>query len=217
MLKDVYPDLSRVALMFNPDSAPYYDVYLRSFERIPRSIAVDVRAAPVRNTAEIEKVIAKLGQEPGSGLIAAADPFIVVQRDAILKSAKTHRVPTVSVSRQFVTEGGLMSYGPDPADIFRRAGSYIDRILRGEKAADLPVQSPTRFELVVNMITARALGLTVKDLPSAGRRGDRIGARFAAVHRVRYWHKADIALVAPHMSAIGDKADIRFCTAHVCF
>jgi len=163
MLKDVYPDLSRVALMFNPDSAPYYDVWLRSFEHIPRSIAVDVRAAPVRNTAEIEQVIAKLGQEPGSGLIAAADPFTVVQRDAILKSAKTHRVATISSSRQFVIEGGLMSYGPDPSDIFRRAGSYIDRILRGEKAADLPVQSPTRFELVVNMITARAFGLTVKD------------------------------------------------------
>jgi putative tryptophan/tyrosine transport system substrate-binding protein len=163
MLKDVYPDLSRVALMFNPDTAPYYDVYLRSFERIPRSIAVDVSAAPVRNTAEIEQVIAKLGQESGSGLIAAADPFIIVQRDTILKSAKTHRVPTISVYRQFVMEGSLMSYGPDPSDIFRRAGSYIDRILRGEKAADLPVQSPTRFELVVNMITARALGLTVKD------------------------------------------------------
>src|SRR5262249_35102300 len=124
MLKDVCPNLSRVALMFNPDSAPYYDVYLRSFERIPRSIAVDVSAAPVRNQAEIERVIAKLGQEPGSGLIVAADPFNLVQRDTILTSAKTHRVPAIYSYRQFVMEGGLMSYGPDPSDIFRRSGSY---------------------------------------------------------------------------------------------
>jgi putative tryptophan/tyrosine transport system substrate-binding protein len=91
MLKDVYPGLSRVALMFNPDCAPYYDVYLRSFERTPRSIAVEVRATPVRSSAEIERVIAQLGQKPGGGLIAASDPFIVVQREAILKSVKTHR------------------------------------------------------------------------------------------------------------------------------
>jgi ABC-type uncharacterized transport system substrate-binding protein len=163
MLKDVYADLSRVALMFNPDTAPYYDVYLRSFERLPRSIAVDVSAAPVHNVAEIEQVIAKLGQQPGSGLIASADPFIIVQRDAILRSVKTHRVPAISPYRLFVLEGSLMSYGPDPADIFRRAGSYVDRILRGEKAADLPVQSPIRFELVVNAIAAKSLGLTVRD------------------------------------------------------
>src|SRR6266446_6704981 len=163
MLKDVCPDLSRVALMFNPVTAPYYDVYLRSFERTPRSIAVDVSAAAVRDVTEIEEVIAKLGQQPGSGLIASSDPFIIFQRGAILRSAKTHRVPTVSSYRQFVLEGSLMSYGPDPSDIFRRAGSYVDRILRGDKAADLPVQSPIRFELVVNMIAAKALGLTIPE------------------------------------------------------
>ncbi len=163
ILKDVYPDLSRVALMFNPDTAPYYDVYLRSFERIARSIAVNVSAAPVRDIAEIERAIAKLGQEPGSGLIASSDPFIIVQRDAILRSAKVHRVPTISSYRQFVLEGSLISYGPDPSDIFRRTGAYVDRILRGEKTADLPVQSPIRFEMVINLATAKALGLTVRD------------------------------------------------------
>jgi putative ABC transport system substrate-binding protein len=163
MLKDVSPDLSRVTLMFNPDTAPYYDVYLRSFERMPWSIAVDVSAAYVRNVVEIEKVIAKLGREPGNGLIAPADPFIVVHREAILKSAEKHRVPMISAYRQFVSEGGLMSYGPDTADIFLRAGSYVDRILRGEKAADLPAQSPVKFELAVNLITAKAIGLTVPE------------------------------------------------------
>jgi putative ABC transport system substrate-binding protein len=161
MLKDISPDLSRVALMFNPDTAPYYDVYLRSFERMPWSIPVAVSAAPVRNAAEIEEVIAKLGREPGSGLIAPPDPFIIAQRDAILRSAQKHRIPAVYAYRQFVSEGGLMSYGPDTADIFRRAGSYVDRILRGEKAADLPAQSPVKFELVVNLMTAKAIGLAV--------------------------------------------------------
>jgi putative tryptophan/tyrosine transport system substrate-binding protein len=163
ILKDIAPDLSRVALMFNPDTAPYYDVFLRSFERQPRSVAVEVSAAPVRNTAEIEQVIARLAQQPGSGLIAASDSFVVFHRDAILKPAKMHRVPVISAYRQFVLEGSLVSYGPDPSDIFRRTGSYVDRILRGEKPADLPVQSPTKYELIVNIKTAKALGLQIPD------------------------------------------------------
>jgi putative tryptophan/tyrosine transport system substrate-binding protein len=163
MLKDVSPGLSRVALMFNPETSPYYDVYLRLFERMPRSIAVDVSAAPVSDETQIEQVIAKLGQEPGSGLIGASDTFIVVHRDAILRSAKAHRVPVVSAYKQFVLEGYPMSYGPDTADIFWRAASYVDRILRGEKAADLPVQSPIKFELFVNMPAVKALGLTVPE------------------------------------------------------
>jgi putative tryptophan/tyrosine transport system substrate-binding protein len=163
MLKDLSPDVSKVALMFNPDTAPYYDVYLRSFERQLRSVAVEVTAAPVRDAADIEQVIARLAQQPGSGLIAASDPFIVFHRDAILKPAQMHRVPVISDYRQFVVEGGLISYGPDASDIFRRAGSYVDRVLRGEKPADLPVQSPTKFELVINVLAAKALGLTMRD------------------------------------------------------
>ena len=116
MLKDVIPDLSRVALMFNPETAPYYDVYLRSFERESGSNAIEVMATPVRGAAEIETTIAKLGQNPGSALIAAADPFIVVQRDVIMRLAAKHRVPAIYAFRQFVSEGGLMSYGPDTAD-----------------------------------------------------------------------------------------------------
>jgi len=163
MLKDVSPGLSRVALMFNPETSPYYDVYLRLFERMPRSIAVDVSAAPVSDETQIEQVIAKLGQEPGSGLIAASDTFIVVHRDAILRSAKAHRVPVVSAYKQFVLEGYPMSYGPDTADIFRRLASYVDRVLKGEPPGNLPAQSPVKFELVVNLKTAKALGLSLRE------------------------------------------------------
>ena len=163
LLKDVFPNLSRVALMFDPDTSPYYDVYLRSLEHLPRPAGVDINAAPVRSDAEIEQIVARLGQETGSGLILAPDVFIINHREAVLRSVKTHGVPDLSAYKQFVREGGLMSYGPDTADIFRRAASYVDRILRGEKAADLPVQSPIRFELAINMTTAKALGLTIHD------------------------------------------------------
>jgi putative ABC transport system substrate-binding protein len=163
LLKDVSPNLSRVALMFDPDTSPYYDVYLRSLERLPRPIGVEINAAPVRNDTEIEQIIAELGRKTGSGLIAASDLFIINHREAVLRSVETHGVPNLSPYRQFVREGGLMSYGPDTADIFRRAASYVDRILRGEKAADLPVQSPIRFELAINLTAAKALGLTIHD------------------------------------------------------
>jgi len=147
--------------MFNPQTSPYYDVYLRSFEAMPRSIAVELTAAPVRDEAGIEAVIAKLGREPGGGLIVPPDVFTVVRRETIMKSAEQHRLPVVWSYRQFVTEGALMSYGPDTTDIFRRSASYVDRILKGEKPADLPVQAPTKYELVINLKTAKALGLEV--------------------------------------------------------
>jgi putative ABC transport system substrate-binding protein len=158
MLKDAIPDVSRVALMFNPDTAPYYDVYLRSFERESGSNAIEVMATSVRSAAEIETTIVNLGQNPGSALIAAADPFIIVQRDVIIRLAETHRVPAIYAYRQFVSEGGLMSYGPDTADIFRRAASYVDRILKGEKPAALPAQAPVKFELVVTSRLQNRLG-----------------------------------------------------------
>jgi putative ABC transport system substrate-binding protein len=163
MLKDAIPDASRVALMFNPDTAPYYNVYLRSFERESGSNTIEVMATAVRSAAEIETTIVNLGQNPGSALIAAADPFIIVQRDVIIRLAETHRVPAIYAYRQFVSEGGLMSYGPDTADIFRRAASYVDRILKGEKPAALPAQAPVKFELVVNLKTAKSLGLRIPE------------------------------------------------------
>jgi putative ABC transport system substrate-binding protein len=161
MLKDAVPNFSRASLMFNPALAPYYDVYLRSLETAFRSIKAEMIAAPVRETSEIEPIIIKLARDSGNGLIAAADPFILDNINTISRLTLQHRIPAISVYQQFVSEGGLMSYGPDPADIFRRAAGYVDRILKGAKPADLPLQAPDRFELAINLKTAKVLGLTV--------------------------------------------------------
>jgi putative tryptophan/tyrosine transport system substrate-binding protein len=163
LLGDVKPDLSQIALMFNPNTAPYYDAYIRSFKALPQQSSVEVTAAPVRSIAEIELGIAELGSKPGSGLIAAADPYILGVREAILRAANQHRVPVISPYRQFTLEGSLLSYGPDTIDIFRRSSSYVDRILKGEAPGNLPAQSPVKFELAVNLKTAKALGLSIRE------------------------------------------------------
>jgi ABC-type uncharacterized transport system substrate-binding protein len=161
MLKEAAPSVSRAVLMFNPDMSPQYYLYLRSFEAVPRSIAVEVTAAPVRNTAEVEEAFAKLGREPGGGLIVAPDAFTIVHHQLFIRLAQQHRVPAVHPNRSHVVQGALMSYGPDPYEMFRRSASYIDRILKGAKPADLPVQQPTKFELAINLKTAKALGIEV--------------------------------------------------------
>ena len=130
LLRDVKPDLSRVALMFNPETAPYYDRYVRSYKSSQLSVAVD--PMHVRSVAEVDLAIADLGREPRVALIAASDPYILTVREAILKAADQHRIPLISAYKQFVAEGSLMSYGPDTADLFRRSSSYVDRILKGE-------------------------------------------------------------------------------------
>jgi putative tryptophan/tyrosine transport system substrate-binding protein len=165
MLKEAVPGVSRATLMFNPDTSPYYYVYLRSFEAVPRSIAVEVTVAPVRDPGNVEEAIAKLGREPGNGLIVPPDAFTIVHHQLILimRLAQQHRLPAVYAFRAYVAQGALMSYGPDPYDNFRRSASYVDRILKGAKPADLPVQQPTKFELAINLKTARALGLRIPD------------------------------------------------------
>jgi len=163
MLKEVAPGVSRAVLMFNPDTAPHYYVYLRSFEAEPRSVAIEVTAAPVRDTAEIEAAFAKLGREPGGALIVAPDAFTIVHHPLFIRLAQQHRLPAVYNLRTYVAQGALMSYGPDPYDLFRRSASYVDRILKGAKPADLPVQQPTKFELAINLKTAKALGLQIPD------------------------------------------------------
>jgi putative ABC transport system substrate-binding protein len=159
MLKDVAPKISRANLMFNPTTVPYYDDYLRSFEAVAQSTKADVTALVVRQTDEIQSAIAKLARDPANGLITPADLFIIDNIRLIAQLTLQQRIPTISVYRQFVAEGGLMSYGPDIGDIFRRAAGYVDRILKGAKPADLPLQSPDKFELAINLKTAKVLGL----------------------------------------------------------
>jgi putative tryptophan/tyrosine transport system substrate-binding protein len=159
MLKDVAPKISRANLMFNPTMTPYYNDYLRSFEVVPQSTKADVTALAVRQTDEIQSAIAKLARDPSNGLIVPADLLIIDNIQMIAQLTVQERIPAISAYRQFVAEGGLMSYGPDTADIFRRAAGYVDRILKGAKPADLPLQSPDRFELAINLKTAKVLGL----------------------------------------------------------
>ena len=163
MLKEVAPSVTRAALMFSPDTSPHYHVYLRSFEAMPRSVAVEVTAAPVRDTAEVEKTIAKLGREPGGGVIVAPDAFTVVHHQLFIRLAQQHRLPAIYMYRTYAAEGALMSYGPDVYDMFQRSALYVDRILKGAKPADLPVQQPTKFELAINLKTAKALGLQIPE------------------------------------------------------
>jgi putative ABC transport system substrate-binding protein len=160
-LKEIAPGLVRTGLMFNPELAPYFHTYLREFVASRTNLPVEITAAPVHDAAEIEATIARLGDAPGGGLIAAPDPFVIANRDVIMRSAARYRVPAVSTLRRAVLEGALMSYGPDPSDIFRRTAGYVDRILKGANPRDLPVQQPTKFELVINLKTATALGLDV--------------------------------------------------------
>ena len=162
LLGDVKPDLSRVALMYNPDTAAYYDAYLSSFKALPQQFSVKVDAALVRSAADVERTVAELARDQSAGLIIAADVSTVAMRGVILQSTEQHRVPLIAPYRQFAVEGGLMFYGPDTADIFRRSSSYVNRILKGELPGNLPAQSPDKFELVVNLKTARALGLSVR-------------------------------------------------------
>jgi putative tryptophan/tyrosine transport system substrate-binding protein len=161
MLKEIAPSIRQVALMFNPQTAPYYPIYLREFGAVPATLTAELVAAPVRDEAEVEATIAALAHGPAGGLIAAPDPFVNTRRGLIMALAKRYRLPAIYSFRHYVTEGALMSYGPDTADIVRRSASYVDRILKGENPADLPIQQPTKFELVINLKTARSLGLDV--------------------------------------------------------
>jgi putative ABC transport system substrate-binding protein len=171
LLKEVAPDITRVTLMFNPQTTPHYLVFLRDFGAAAASLA-ELSATPVHDEAEIEAALTAFAREPGGGLIAAPDPFINTRRGLVLASAARHRLPAIYGFRQYVAEGALISYGPDAVDIVWRSASYVDRILKGEKPADLPVQAPTKFEVAINLTTAKMLGLTVP--PSLLARADEV-------------------------------------------
>jgi putative ABC transport system substrate-binding protein len=161
MLKQISPQSTRVAVMFNPDTYPYYEIHLKSFEGVAKQLSLELFAAPARNAAEIDDAVAKLGQRPGSALLVTPDPFMLVHRDAAIRAAAQYRVPATYSYAQNVKEGGLTSYGADATDIFRRSASYIDRILKGAAPGDLPAQAPVKFEIAVNLKAAKALGLDV--------------------------------------------------------
>ena len=161
ILKELVPGLKRMTLMFNPETAPYYPVFLREFAAAAAPLAAELSATPVRSEAEIEAAATAFAREPAGGLIAAPDPFINAQRALIMRAAERYRLPTLFGFRQHVREGGLLSYGPDSVEIVRRSASYVDRILKGEKPANLPVQAPAKYELAINLKTANRLGLEV--------------------------------------------------------
>jgi putative ABC transport system substrate-binding protein len=161
MLKDVVPRVTRATLIFNPETATYFDYYLQPFEAAARASAIEPVAAPVRTAADVERTVASLGDRPDAGLVVMPDVFLSTQRDLITALTARYRVPTIYPYRYYVAAGGLISYGIDQTDLSRRAATYADRILKGAKPADLPVQLPTKFELAVNLKTAKALGLTL--------------------------------------------------------
>jgi putative tryptophan/tyrosine transport system substrate-binding protein len=161
-LKEIAPAVARVAIIVNPETAPLHGTfYLREFETAAGTFHIEPLTRFVHSAADIEAVVAALGQAPNSGLIVAPETFTTANRALLIALAERHRVPAIYGIRQFPASGGLMSYGPDTVDTVRRAASYVDRILRGEKPAELPVQAPTKFEFVINAKTAKALGLEV--------------------------------------------------------
>jgi putative ABC transport system substrate-binding protein len=162
LLKEIAPNVKRAAMIFNPDTAPGRGShYLPSFEAAARSLGVEPLTEPLHNEAEIETVVTRLGHKSESGLVAIGDSFLVSHRKPIIVAAAENKVPAVYFHAVFARDGGLLSYGPGNADIFRRAASYVDRILRGASPEELPVQVPIKFETVINLKTAKALGLTV--------------------------------------------------------
>jgi len=161
LLKEIAPRVNRVAFLFNPATAPYFEYYLKPFKAAAASFAVEGIAAPVHDASELESVIAAQARESNGGLIVMPDTFLNAHRAEITALAARYRLPAVYAFRFFTELGGLLSYGSDLVDNFRRAATYADRILKGAKPSELPVQAPVKFELVINLKTAKALGLDV--------------------------------------------------------
>jgi putative ABC transport system substrate-binding protein len=163
LLKQVAPALRRAAFLFNPEVAPYAGEFFRHAQTAAAPLMVEMTAAAVRDDAEVEEALAALGREPNGGLVVNGDGFTTNHRALTVAVAARHRLPATYPFRIHAVEGGLISYGVDFVEQFRQAASYVDRILRGDRPADLPVQAATKYELVVNLKTARALGLTISE------------------------------------------------------
>jgi putative ABC transport system substrate-binding protein len=164
LLTEIAPGIKRVAIMFSPDTAAYVRSYFQpSFEAAARVLQVEPIIAPVHSDDEIETVITSLAREPGGGLVTVPDNFVNSHRQTVISLAARYNIPAVYQISVFVRDGGLLSYGVDDVDAYRRAATVVDRILRGEKPSDLPVQLPAKFEMAINLKTAKALGLTIPE------------------------------------------------------
>ena len=161
LLKEIAPHVARVAFLFNPETAPFAEIYLNPFRAAAPSFRMEAIATPVHNKSELEPVVATHARTPNGGLVVAPDTFLHVYRAAVVSLAASYRLPAIYPFRFYVELGGLLSYGNDPIDNVRRAASYVDRILRGEKPSELPVQFPVKYEMTINLKTAKALGLDV--------------------------------------------------------
>ena len=161
VLKEISPATTQATIIFNPQTAPYYRLYLESIDQAAPSFAVKPVAVQVHDESDIERAITAVSREQHGGLIILPDSFNIVHRKVIIDLVARYRLPAVYYFRYFATDGGLIAYGPDEIDLFRRTAGYVDRILNGAKPADLPVQQPSRFELVINLKTAQALGTRI--------------------------------------------------------
>jgi len=163
LMHEVAPSVSRVGFLFNPRTAPFAPYYLDTFRSVTSTLKIEAIEAPVQSTAEVEAVMTKLGRESGAGLIIMPDTFTYANRETIISIANRDRLPAIYPFRVFAVAGGLLSYGIDLANSLRGAAMYVDRILRGAKPNELPSQLPTKFEMVINLKTAKALGLSIPD------------------------------------------------------
>jgi ABC-type uncharacterized transport system substrate-binding protein len=161
MLKEIAPGVGSITVIFNPDSAPFARMFLPSIEAVRSTTAIELVIAPVRNESDVEQAIAAAGRGPSGGLIFLPDSFINSRSATIAALVARQKLPAIYSVSPFARNGGLIAYGIDRVDLFYRAAAYVDRILKGAKPADLPVQMPTKFELVINIKTAKALGIAV--------------------------------------------------------
>ncbi|MBI3498963.1 MAG: ABC transporter substrate-binding protein [Proteobacteria bacterium] len=168
VLKEIAPRVAYIAVLFDPLTTPAGGLYMPSIEAAAASLRVDVKLAPARTADEAQHAIHALGDDPGWGLVVLPNPVTEGHRKAVIDLAARYRLPAIYPYPQYAADGGLVSFGIDAKDTFRRAAAYVDRILRGEKPGELPIQQPTKFDLTINLKTAKALGLTIS-LPLLGR------------------------------------------------
>jgi len=162
LLKEIAPRVNRIAILYNPATTTLFaEAFLKPFKAAAASFGVDAVVSPVKNISDLESVVAAQASEPNAGLIAMPDSFLVGHRVEVTSLAARYRLPALYTYRSFTEVGGLMSYGNDPVVNYRRAATYVDRILKGEKPNELPVQVPVKYELVINLKSAKALGLEV--------------------------------------------------------